>query len=264
MTDHALRAAGGSRIMSRIGEFGFGLAAISLLLLAVAPLGWHFGWWHFRIAFFELMQYSAYIGAGAAVVSLIGVVAALVTGSRRSLVLGAVGLIAGATLAYVPWSYWHATEVLPRIHDITTDTDNPPAFSAAVLAVRQAEPGSSPGAYEGAEVAKLQQQGYPDIAPVLAALPPAAAFDRALDTAKALGWTIVDATSADGQIDAAQTSFWFHFTDDVAIRVAARTDGQPGSRIDVRSMSRQGRHDFGVNAKRVRAYTAALKAQPGM
>jgi uncharacterized protein (DUF1499 family) len=192
------------------------------------------------------------------------VVAALVTGSRRSLVLGAVGLIAGAVLAYVPWSYWHITEVLPRIHDITTDTDNPPPFSAAVLAARQAEPGSSPGTYEGAEVAKLQKQGYPDIAPVVTALPPADAFNRALDTAKALGWTIVAATPADGMIEANQRSFWFHFTDDVAIRVTARADGQPGSRIDIRSESRQGRHDFGVNAKRVRTYVAALKAQPGI
>jgi uncharacterized protein (DUF1499 family) len=263
MTDHALRVSGGSRLTSRIGGAGFGLAVIALLLLAIAPLGWQLGWWHFRIAFFTLMQYSAYIAAGAAVVSLIGIVAALVNGNRRSLVLGAIGLIAGATLAYVPWSYWHATEVLPRIHDITTDTDNPPAFSA-VLPARQAEPGSSPATYEGAETAKLQKQGYPDIAPVTTALPPAEAFNRALDTAKALGWTIVAAVPADGHIEATQTSFWFHFTDDVVIRVAARADGQPGSRIDVRSVSRQGRHDFGVNAARVRKYTAALKAQPGV
>ena len=66
MTDHALRTANGSGFMSRMGELGLGLAAIALLLLVVAPLGWHEGWWHFRIAFFYLMQYSAYIGAGAA------------------------------------------------------------------------------------------------------------------------------------------------------------------------------------------------------
>jgi len=264
MTDHAIRATGGSGIMSRIGGLGFGLAVIAFVLLAVAPLGWHEGWWHFSVAFFSLIQYSAYTAAGAAVVSLIGVVAALVTGNRRSLVLGAIGLIAGAVLAYLPWSYWHLTQVLPRMHDVTTDTDNPPAFSAAVLAARTAEPGAAPGTYEGPEVAKLQKQGYPDIAPILTALPAAAAFERALDTAKALGWTIVDETLADGMIDAAQTSTWFHFTDDIAIRVAARTDGQPGSRIDIRSMSRQGRHDFGVNAKRVRGFIAALKAEPGI
>jgi uncharacterized protein (DUF1499 family) len=262
MTDQALRATGGSRLTSRVGDVGFGLAVIALLLLAVAPLGWQAGWWHFRTAFFVLMQYSAYIGGGAAVISLIGVVAALVVGNRRSLVLGAAGLIAGAVLAYVPWSYWHITEVLPRMHDITTDTDNPPTFSAVVPA-REAEHGATV-VYDSAKLPALQKKAYPDIAPVVTALPVSEAFNRALDTAKALGWTIVVATPADGHIEASQTSFWFHFTDDVAIRVAARPDGQPGSRIDVRSVSRQGLHDFGVNAARVRKYTAALKAQPGV
>ncbi len=43
----------------------------------------------------------------------------------------------------------------------------------------------------------------------------------------------------------------------MAIRVAAE---EGGSRVDVRSVSRQGRGDFGVNARRVRAYLAALRA----
>lgn len=263
MTDHAIRATGGSRLTGKIGGLGLGLAVIAFVMLAVAPLGWHMGWWHFRTAFFILMQYSAYIGAGAAVVSLIGVVAAAATSNRRSLMLGAAGLIAGAVLAYVPWSFWHITEVLPRMHDITTDTDNPPPFSAAVLAAREAEKAGT-AVYGGAPLAKMQKEAYPDIAPVLTALAPAEAFTRALDTAKSLGWTIVATNPADGRIDAGQTSFWFHFTDDIVIRVAARTDGQPGSRIDIRSESRQGLHDFGVNAKRVRGYIAALKSQPGI
>jgi uncharacterized protein (DUF1499 family) len=262
MTDHAIRTAGGSRLMGRVGSLGFGLAVAAFVMLAMAPVGWHAGWWHFRTAFFVLMQYSAYIGAGAAVVSLIGVIAALVVHNRRSLLLGVLGLVVGGVLAYVPWSYWHVTQVLPRMHDITTDTENPPSFNA-VLPARQAEHAGT-AVYGGAELAKLQKQGYPDIAPVLTALPPTEAYTRALDTAKSLGWTIVATNPAQGNIEASQSSFWFHFTDDMVIRVAARADGQPGSRVDIRSESRQGLHDFGVNAKRVRGYVAALKAQPGI
>jgi uncharacterized protein (DUF1499 family) len=262
MTDHAIRAAGGSRLGNRLAELGVALAVVALVLLALAPLGWNAGWWHFRTAFFYLMQYSAYIGAGAVVVSLIVLVAAQVVGSRRNLILGAVGLIAGAILAYVPWSYWHITSVLPRIHDITTDTDNPPTFNA-VLPAREAEKGASV-AYAGAELAKKQKAAYPDIAPLTTALAPADAFKRALDAAKAQGWTVVASDPAQGHIEASQTSFWFRFTDDVSIRVAARADGQPGSRVDVRSISRQGLHDFGVNAARIRKYVAALKQQPGV
>ena len=92
--------------------------------------------------------------------------------------------------------------------------------------------------------------------PVILAIPPAQAFDLALATARAMpGWTIDASDPQTGRIEASQASFWFGFVDDVVIRVAG--DG-PGSRVDLRSLSRQGVGDLGVNARRVRAYLAAL------
>ena len=38
---------------------GVGLAILALLALAVGPLGWRLGWWHFRFAFFWLMPWAA-------------------------------------------------------------------------------------------------------------------------------------------------------------------------------------------------------------
>ena len=97
--------------------------------------------------------------------------------------------------------------------------------------------------------------------PLKVGLPTNEAFQRALDAAKAMsGWTVVDSDPATGRIEANETSRWFHFVDDIAIRVAA--DGA-GSRIDIRSVSRQGRSDFGVNARRIRAYMETLKARVG-
>ena len=49
-------------------------------------------------------------------------------------------------------------------------------------------------------------------------------------------------------IEATDTTFWFGFKDDVAIRVRP-DDG--GSVIDVRSVSRVGRSDLGTNARRI-------------
>ena len=63
-----------------------------------------------------------------------------------------------------------------------------------------------------------------------------------------------------GRIEASQASFWFGFVDDIVIRVGA---AGAGSRVDMRSLSRQGRGDLGVNAKRIRAYMAALKQAAG-
>jgi len=36
-----------------------------------------------------------------------------------------------------------------------------------------------------------------------------------------------------------------------------------GSRVDIRSLSRQGRSDFGVNAARIRLFMAALRDRLG-
>ncbi|MBV8752363.1 MAG: DUF1499 domain-containing protein [Hyphomicrobiales bacterium] len=236
-----------------VATIGAGVAILALLALAVGPLGWRLGWWHYRFAFSWLMPYAACAALAAAVVSIAGLAFGWSQLGSRGVALAAIGIVFGAVVAYMPWQYNRLRGVVPPIHDITTDTENPPAF---VAALKLRPPGSNTVAYEGSTVAGKQHAAYPDIVPVKVSLAPADAFKRALDTAKAMpGWTVVDADPASGRIEANQTSRWFRFTDDVVIRVAAEG---AGSRIDVRSVSRVGRSDFGVNAGRVRAYTAAL------
>jgi len=235
---------------------GVALAILALLALAVGPLGWRLGWWHFRFAFFWLMPWAAYGALAAAAVSIVALVFGWSHLGARGIALAAVGVVLGAVVAYMPWQYDRLRNTVPPIHDITTDTDNPPAFVAA-LKLRPKD--ANTVAYEGPALAGKQRAAYPDIAPVKAKLAPAEAFKRALDAANAMpGWTVVDADPAAGRIEANETSRWFRFTDDVVIRVTA--DGA-GSRIDMRSVSRVGRSDFGVNAGRIRAYTAALSGR---
>jgi uncharacterized protein (DUF1499 family) len=249
----------GDRTWPSIGAaWGLGLAILAVVLLAAGPLGWRFGWWHFRFAFYWLMPAAAFVAIAAIVVSIIALGFGWSHLGGRGLAVGAVGLVLGAIIVYVPWQYNRTRHIVPAIHDITTDTDDPPAFVAA-LPLRG--PNANTVTYEGPDLARKQKAAYPDIAPVKLAVPPAQAFTQALDTAKAmLGWTLVDADPAAGRIEANENTRWFHFTDDVVIRVSP--DGG-GSRIDVRSVSRVGRSDFGVNAGRIRAYAAALKARAG-
>jgi uncharacterized protein (DUF1499 family) len=204
------------------------------------------------------MPTAAFAALAAAVVSI----AVLAFGwshlGGRGLALAGLGVVLGAAIAYVPWQYNRTRQTVPPIHDITTDTDNPPTFVAA-LALRA--PNANSVTYEGPDVARKQKAAYPDIAPVKIGAPPAEAFKQALDTAKAMpGWKVIDSDPAAGRIEANETSRWFRFTDDVVIRVAA---DDAGSRIDARSVSRVGRSDFGVNAGRIRAFTAALNARGG-
>jgi uncharacterized protein (DUF1499 family) len=87
--------------------------------------------------------------------------------------------------------------------------------------------------------------------------PPDQAFGRVLAAAQAMGWEVVAWAPTEGRLEAVDTTFWFGFRDDIVIRVRA-VDG--GSRVDVRSKSRVGLGDAGTNARRVRAYLAALEA----
>jgi uncharacterized protein (DUF1499 family) len=258
MADMTMSGAGAGRLAFYVPRLGFGLAIIALFMLALAPIGWRMGLWHFRTSFWYFMQPAAYLGIAAGVVSLVALFWWSSMGNAGR-VMALAGLAVGAVMFYVPWSYYHTLGAVPRIHDITTDMANPPTFSGAVLNARAAEKGNSTD-YDQ-KVAALQKQGYPDLAPVKTALPPDQAFARALAAAQGMsGWTIVTNEAASGRIEAYQRTTFMGFTDDVVIRIVA--DG-PGSRIDVRSESRQGQSDFGVNAKRIRAYEDALKQKLG-
>ncbi|MGB9649095.1 MAG: DUF1499 domain-containing protein, partial [Stellaceae bacterium] len=198
--------------------------------------------------------WAAYCGIAALAVSAVALLVARSRIEWRGIALAIVAFAAGLLIAYVPWHYDRMRTTVPPIHDITTDPDNPPAFTA-VVAARTAG-GGNPVAYEGAKIAEQQRQAYPDIAPLSLALPRDVAFNRALDAAQRMGWTIVAADDTAGRIEASDRSRWFGFTDDIVIRI---TPAGSGSRVDIRSSSRLGRSDFGVNAARIRAYLGALR-----
>ena len=141
---------------------------------------------------------------------------------------------------------------VPPIHDISTDTLNPPPL---LTATAQRVPGDNSTTYAGAELAKQQQQAYADIAPLLSPVPPAQAFDRCLSGAGNLGWQILTQNRDQGVIEAVDRTLIFGFKDDIAIRITAQGEG---SRIDLRSASRAGVSDLGVNARRIRAFTSQL------
>lgn len=143
---------------------------------------------------------------------------------------------------------------VPPLHDITTDPENPPVFQAAG-SLRA--PTDNSLVYQGAMVAAQQRQAYPDLAPLQLPMAPAEAFARTLATAHQLNWQIVGQDPVQGRIEAVDQTMLFGFRDDIVIRILP-TPG--GSRIDVRSASRVGVSDLGVNAKRIRSFVAAFSS----
>jgi uncharacterized protein (DUF1499 family) len=220
-------------------------AILAAALLLLAGPGTRLGLWEFGTGF--LMMRWAFFG-GLAAASLALVLLVIPKTRRGRMALLAPALLIGAATAWVPWSGLQTVRSLPFIHDITTDTANPPQF-VAVLPLRADAP--NPPEYAGEEVAAQQRDAYPDIQPLLLALPPEEAFELALAVARAMGWELVAAVPAEGRIEATATTFWFGFKDDVVLRIGA-DDG--GSRLDIRSKSRVGRSDVGANAARIRAF----------
>lgn len=228
------------------------LAVIAAALLLAAGPGTRLEWWDFRTGFL-LMRWATYAGLAAAALALVMLVVPRTRASGRGVLLLALALGLGAAL--VPLNGVRQARAVPPIHDISTDTLRPPEF-VAILALRAEAP--NPAAYGGPEVARAQDEAYPDLRTQRIDAAPAEAFARALAAARAMGWDIVASDASAGRIEATDTTFWFGFKDDVVIRVEAdRADGS-GSRIDVRSVSRVGQSDVGTNAARIRAYLRAL------
>jgi uncharacterized protein (DUF1499 family) len=105
-------------------------------------------------------------------------------------------------------------------------------------------------------VRRLQRPAYPQVAPLTLDLAPEEAFEIARKAAERRGWRIVESVPPGGRIglgriEAVDRTFLLRLPDDVTVRLRPRADG---TRIDVRSASRLGRHDFGANAARIRRY----------
>ena len=143
---------------------------------------------------------------------------------------------------------------VPRINDFTTDASDPPAFThATTLPPNAARNMSYPPGF-----AEIQHTCCADLHPAHVRAGTGEAFARAERAARAMpSWEVVWTDPGSGLIEAVATSRLFGFHDDIVIRVSPDSDG--ASRIDMRSKSRDGQGDFGVNAARIRAYMAALK-----
>lgn len=139
----------------------------------------------------------------------------------------------------------------PRIHDITTDTEDPPVFTAAVQ--RRGDRANSLEIRQ--DTLEQQRAAYADLDTLLTDAPIDDAFDHALRVATALGWEVYHQDRNAGVIEAVDTTAIMRFQDDIVIRVRSNADG---TLVDLRSVSRVGLGDLGANAARIRAFREAF------
>jgi hypothetical protein len=230
---------------------GLVLALAAGAAAALAGFGSRLDLWHFRTGF-TVLKFAAYCGLGCALLSI--VIGAMAVRKRQyaGVLLSLLAFLIAILVFGMPYSWKVRAERYPRIHDISTDLDNPPKF-VAIIPLR-----FGPVEYPGATVAALQLKAYPDLKTLVLPVAKDQAFQSALDAAHEMDWQIVAVVPAEGRIEATDTTRWFGFKDDIVVRIFPA--GQR-SLIDVRSVSRVGISDLGTNAKRIRTFLAKLSHQ---
>lgn len=221
------------------------IALTSLILLPVAVLIVRAGQWQPGLGLYALASLGCLL---ALLLSVIQLLLPKLAGWRGAIGRNALFALPGALIML---SMLGTRGNLPPIHDISTDTQNPPEF---VTAAKERGPSANPLTIKP-DYIEQQKAAYPDLGTLLSVLPADEAFTRALEIASELGWRVYHQNRSTGIIEAVDTTAIMGFKDDVVIRVRSNATG---SQLDLRSVSRVGVGDLGANAARINAFQEAF------
>lgn len=237
------------------------LAIFVPLFFLISTLGVKFGLWDWTVGLGLNFKYAPILLPLLALSGLIGLLLSFIIAPRKgfavslaALLIGAAGLAHGAKVKKTAGS-------LPFIHDITTDTQDVPTFTNAILSERASVKGVNTVDYVGKKdkeggtlvsVLQSQAEAYADIRPLILQETPQVVFGEAKAAVKQMGWALKSENLDAGIIEATDTTFWYGFEDDVVIRIRPSEGG--GTVLDLRSVSRVGGSDIGANAERIRSF----------
>ncbi len=230
------------------------LLYISILiafLFMISGYGYQWGIWSLGVGF-SILRYSAYAAIAFFFISL-----AAIWIYRKSELSTITYLVISAIVTFLISGtaiYWQQkAQSVPPIHDITTDIATPPEF-VAILRLRADAP--NPPEYAGEETARMQQEAYPQLQSLYLNEDLQDVMDRAVMIIVNRKWQMVAINRNEGRIEATEKLPWFGFSDDVVIRF---TEDDGMTRVDMRSKSRIGRGDVGVNARRIERFLNDLE-----
>ena len=237
-----------------------GVGALVWGLVSAVGTGW--GFWAYTSGL-KGLTWAFFLGIGAILIGLLQGWRARKAISPPSRGRRWTGML--VALFYVGWVGTFLVKALtvPAIHDVSTDLADPPAFQTLQLRADNLDnvPGADDDEMRGLTPqqrwAVVHQKNYGDIRSVRINEPVPMVVAKAERLAKARDWNVAVALPEEGRLEATETSAFFQFKDDVVLRVRPSDTGQ-GSIVDMRSVSRVGASDLGMNAKRVRSFLADL------
>jgi len=243
---------------------GIVLAVGGLAAALIAAIGSGAGAWSFMTGFSVLtFAFFATIAGG-----LLAVIAFFLA-RRTGLQTGRLNLL--ALVIAVAFSGYLLNQIatarqVPAIHDATTDLVDVPQFAALKVRADNLENIPDAGSPELAALdpesrwKAIHRKSYGDLRTLRLPQTVAEVTTRAEGLAMARGWQIAQTDRQAGTVEATATTLFFRFKDDVIIRVRADPARPGGSIVDMRSISRVGQSDIGVNAQRIRSFLADLQA----
>ena len=192
--------------------------------------------------------YCLAVSVSGALVGAAGAAALLFTGGPPTMAI--VGLVPLAVFAMFSWGH----RDLPVMNDITTDLAEPPRFVAA------GELGTNVGrdmAYPPGNP-DLQRAHYETVQPLRTKAVPEVVWSHAKQAAEDFGWEVHAVDDAARTLEAFEISGQFRFRDDVVLRLRV-VDGV--TILDARAKARDGRTDFGENARRILDFMQAVRVR---
>lgn len=231
---------------TKISRLLFYATLLTTFFFLISGYGFRWGFWELGTGF-QILRYSAYAIFGLAILSLIGIIFVKKSGFKNTFMTGT-ALVISLILSVITLFWFNKMQNVPPIHDITTNIESPPEF---VDIVRLRADAPNPPEYASDETAKLQQEYYPDLQTLILNEPKQEVIDEIVALLRYRDWDIVSINRQDGRIEATEKLPWFGFKDDVVLQV---TETDKGTIVDMRSKSRVGRSDIGVNADRIRNF----------
>lgn len=252
-------------VLTKIDYWGYlvliaGVGALVWGFVAAVGTGW--GFWEYTSGL-KGVTWAFFLGLGAILVGAVQGWRARKAITPAPRTRRWVGML--VALIYVGWvgTFLMAALTVPAIHDVSTDLADPPTFQTLVLRTDNLDniPGADDDKMRGLTPqqrwALVHQKDYGDIRSVRINEPVPMVVAKAERLAKARGWDVAISLPEEGRLEATETSAFFRFKDDVVLRVRPSDTGE-GSIVDMRSVSRVGTSDLGMNAKRVRSFLADL------
>jgi uncharacterized protein (DUF1499 family) len=234
------------------------------LYFMIAALGTKIGLWSWVTGLVSMIFTAGpYLLGIVALVALISLIIAVIRKprSRTAITVAVIGLLVPAVI-FAAFISTRGTAADNPIHDVATDTANPPQFSAGTLRARaeaEANPihdyqtplgelemyASAPPELAIKSHAQIINDTYAGLSPLpLGGANRADAIAAVAAAMGNMGFSDIRTDAEAGRVEGVAETFWFGFKDDVVARVGEEE-------IDFRSVSRVGRSDLGANAERI-------------